>query len=107
FNGDPEKFQWKSNQVLFLDDVKNSLIEPFEFIGYHLQAYDETYDLHLEFQISNESKIEKETIKISKFPIIAYAFTDEGYKEFYQGITIIPRFKLKKEFEYHITISIN
>ncbi len=107
FNGDPEKFQWKSNQVLFLDNVKNSLIEPFEFMGYQLQAYDEIYDLHLEFQISNESKIDKETIKISKFPIITYAFTDEGYKEIYQGITIIPRFKLKKEFEYHITISIN
>ena len=107
FNGDPKKFQWKSNQVLFLDDVKNSLIEPFEFMGYHLQAYDETYDLHLEFQISNESKIDKETIKIRKFPIIAFAFTDEGYKEIYQGITIIPSFKLKKEFKYHITISIN
>jgi len=107
FNGDPEKFEWKSNQVLFVDDVKNSLIEPFEFMGYHLKAHDGTYDLHLEFQITNESKIDKETIKINKFPIVAYVFTDEGYKEIYQGITIIPCFKLKKEFEYFITITIN
>jgi hypothetical protein len=105
FNGDPNKFQWKSNQVLSLDESKKSLLEPFEFNGHHLLLFDETYDLHVEFQLSNESKIEKETIKISKFPIITYAFTDEGYKEIYQGITLIPLFKIKKEFEYHITLS--
>lgn len=106
FNGDPENFSWKSNQLLFPDNDTISLIEPFEFMGNHLQAYDESYDLQLEFQITNGFKIDKDSFKISKFPIIAYAFTDEGYKEIYQGITIIPICKVKKEFEYHISISI-
>ncbi|GAH07370.1 unnamed protein product, partial [marine sediment metagenome] len=44
--------------------------------------------------------------KIYKFPIIAYAFTDEGYKKIYQGINVLPCFKLKKEFEFHLTSSI-
>jgi len=46
-------------------------------------------------------------IKIHKFPIIAYAFTDEGYKHIYQGMNILPRFKLDKSFEINIQLKIN
>ena len=43
---------------------------------------------------------------INKFPIIAYVYTDEGYKKIYQGINITPVFKLKKNFEIQIQFKI-
>ena len=46
-------------------------------------------------------------IKINKFPIIAYAYTDEGYKTIYQGITVVPQLKLEKTFELNIELIIS
>ncbi|MCK4287162.1 MAG: hypothetical protein KAX18_13215, partial [Candidatus Lokiarchaeota archaeon] len=68
--------------------------------------YDESYDLNLEFSLIDQSKANINFIKLYKFPIIAYAFTDEGYKKIYQGINLLPRFKLSKEFEYKLNIRI-
>jgi alpha-amylase len=107
FNGDPNKFQWESNQVIFLEGQKNELLKPFEYSGYHFKACDVSYNLNVEYLLSSQLKSYKDSIKIYKFPIIAYAFTDEGYKKIYQGINVIPRFKLKKIFEYKIIININ
>jgi len=106
FNGDTNKFQWESNQTTLLDKKTNPLIKPFEFTGQHFKAYDESYDLNLEFSFIDQSKTNTDSIKIFKFPIVAYAFTDEGYKKIYQGITLLPRFKLKNDFEFITKIKI-
>ncbi|MFX0031516.1 MAG: alpha-amylase/4-alpha-glucanotransferase domain-containing protein [Candidatus Hodarchaeota archaeon] len=106
FNGDPNKFSWESNQVLFANAKKNELIKSFEYEGYHFKAFDETYDLIFEFEISSSSKLDLENVKISKFPIIAYTYTDEGYKKIFQGINVLPRFKLSKNFEYNIEMKV-
>jgi hypothetical protein len=106
FNGDPNKFQWESNQVIFLEGQKNELLKPFEYSGHHFKAFDESYNLNFELALTSQSKSDTDSIKIYKFPIIAYAFTDEGYKKIYQGINVLPCFKLKKEFEFHLTSNI-
>ncbi len=102
FNGDTENFQWESNQIEKKDDKYNKLIDPFQFIGSHFKAYDETYDLGFEIDILSKN----DSIKISKFPIIAYAYTDEGYKEIYQGINICPIIKLEKNLEFNLKLII-
>ncbi|NVM17977.1 MAG: DUF1925 domain-containing protein [Candidatus Lokiarchaeota archaeon] len=107
FNGDPNKFEWESNQVLFLEEKKNPLLKPFEYSGHHFKAYDESYKLNFELSLSSQSKADTGSIKIYKFPIVAYAFTDEGYKKIYQGMNLLTQFKLKKNFEYEIVLNIN
>ncbi|MHA1670051.1 MAG: alpha-amylase/4-alpha-glucanotransferase domain-containing protein [Promethearchaeota archaeon] len=107
FNGDPNKFEWESNQVVLLKEKKNPLLKPFEYFGHHFKAYDESYKLNFECLLSSQIKAEIDSIKIYKFPIIAYTFTDEGYKKIYQGINLLTQFKLKKNFEYEIIININ
>ena len=107
FNGNPDNYKWESNQILFTGGLKNSLIDTFEYFGIHFKAIDGDYDLSMEFQIENESKKELDAVKIFKFPIIAYTFTDEGYKQIYQGVNMVARFKLKKEFEYTINLKIS
>lgn len=102
FNGDPNNFKWESNQLDFQDEKSKILLEPFQYSGSHFRAYDESYDLHLEIDISSNS----DSIKINKFPIIAYAFTVEGRKKLYQGINITPVFKLNKNLEVHLKIVI-
>ncbi|MFX1356584.1 MAG: alpha-amylase/4-alpha-glucanotransferase domain-containing protein [Promethearchaeota archaeon] len=106
FNGDPNRFKWESNQVIFLKKEENDLLKPFEYDGFHFKAYDDTYDLNFEFEILSDLKSDLDTIKIIKFPIIAYAYTDEGYKKIYQGINLIPKFKLKRKQEYHLKLTI-
>ncbi|MFX0012686.1 MAG: alpha-amylase/4-alpha-glucanotransferase domain-containing protein [Candidatus Hermodarchaeota archaeon] len=106
FNGDPTKFRWECNDFEFTDGDENHLLKEFEFVGQHFKTYDESYDLHLEFFLTNQSKNNKKLVKMYKFPIIAYTFTDEGYKKIYQGINLLSRFKLSAEFEFKINISI-
>ncbi len=102
FNGDTTKFKWESKQVDLEDNLKTELLEPFQYIGSHFKAYDETYDLNFEFEILTKN----DSIKINKFPIIAYAFTDEGYKEIYQGINVTPVLKLSKSLEFQLKLQI-
>jgi alpha-amylase len=102
FNGDTNKFSWESNQLEFEEDIETNLLEPFQYNGTHFKAYDESYDLNIEYEIFSDI----DTIKIHKYPIIAYAYTDEGYKEIYQGISVIPIFKVDKSFEFHLRIKI-
>ncbi|MFX0140130.1 MAG: alpha-amylase/4-alpha-glucanotransferase domain-containing protein, partial [Candidatus Hodarchaeota archaeon] len=52
FNGDPNKFTWESNQVLFANDNHNELLAPFEYAGHHFKAHDESYNLYFECEIS-------------------------------------------------------
>jgi len=106
FNGDTTKFQWSSNTNLFLEKNVNPLLKPFEFTGQYFKAYDESYDLNLEYSLNDVSIATNDSKKIYKFPIIAYLFTDEGYNEKYQGINLTPQFKLNKEFEIIIKIKI-
>jgi len=102
FNGDTNKFQWKSNQVDLSEEKDIELLEPFQYTGSHFSAYDESYDLNFEFDISSKT----DSIKIYKFPIIAYAYTEEGYKEIYQGINVTPIFKIDKNLEINLKITI-
>ncbi|MFX0021610.1 MAG: alpha-amylase/4-alpha-glucanotransferase domain-containing protein [Candidatus Hermodarchaeota archaeon] len=102
FNGDTTNFQWQSKQIKTMEDNESILLKPFEYTGSNFRAYDETYDLNFEIDIS--SRIEP--IKINKFPIIAYTYTEEKYKEIYQGICIVPVFKLEKNLEAHFTLKI-
>ncbi len=103
FNGDTTKFQWESKQIDPKNDKKTKLLEPFQFIGSNFKAYDETYDLSFEIDISSK----EDSIKINTFPIIAYAYTDEGYQEIYQGINITPLIKLDKNLEFHLRLKIS
>ncbi len=102
FNGDTTKFQWESKQGDFDDDKDIKFLEPFQYTGSHFRAYDESYDLNLDIDISSNNDL----IKFNKFPIIAYAYTEEGYKEIYQGINVVPFFKLDKNLEIHLTLKI-
>ena len=106
FNGDSDKFQWESNQLVFLNDSKNDLITPFQYTGSHFKAQDSSYNINLEYSLQSETKADTELIELLKFPIIAFTFTDEGYKTFYQGINVIAQFKLRKELEFSIKIKI-
>ncbi|MBY9009992.1 MAG: DUF1925 domain-containing protein, partial [Candidatus Lokiarchaeota archaeon] len=107
FNGEPSKFQWESNENKFLDEDLNQLLNPGEFAGQSFKAYDASYNVNLEFSFTYQSKVNTNSIKLYKFPIIAYAFTDEGYKKIYQGLNLLPRFKLNKEFEFSLIINIS
>jgi alpha-amylase len=102
FNGDTSEFLWESEQVEFNDNEENKLLEPFQYSGSHFKAYDKTYDLNFEFDISSKT----DTFKINKFPIIANVYTDEGYKEIYQGINVTPILKLEKKLEFHLKLQI-
>ncbi len=100
FNGDTNKFQWSSEQIEIMSNNEKDLLEPFEYIGSSFKAYDESYDLNFEIDISSKTDV----IKINKFPIIAYTYTEQGYKEIYQGICVVPIFKLNKNLEIHFTL---
>ncbi len=102
FNGDTNKFRWESAQVELKDDKEKDLLEPFQYEGSHFKAYDDSYDLNIEFTIL--SKVGP--IKINKFPIIAYVYTEEGYKKIYQGINVSPLIKIDKSFEITLQIKI-
>ncbi len=103
FNGDTNKFKWESAYVEFSSDKEKDLLEPCQYLGQNFKAYDETYDLNFEILVSSDTG----KIKINKFPIIAYAYTDEGYKTIYQGITVTPQFKLNKSFMLNIELIIS
>ncbi|MFX0083961.1 MAG: alpha-amylase/4-alpha-glucanotransferase domain-containing protein, partial [Candidatus Hodarchaeota archaeon] len=100
FNGDTNEFQWESNKLELNDEKERDLLEPFQYTGTYFKAYDKSYDVYIEFNISSDS----DSVKICKFPIIAYVYTDEGYKKIYQGINVTPLFKFEKSFEFHLKI---
>ena len=50
--------------------------------------------------------ISNSQLDINKFPIIAYVYTDEGYKSIYQGINLGPLFKLDKDFVINLKLKI-
>ncbi|MFX1323600.1 MAG: alpha-amylase/4-alpha-glucanotransferase domain-containing protein [Promethearchaeota archaeon] len=102
FNGDTNKFQWESNQLDLRENNSIDLLDPSQYEGTHFKAYDESYDLNIEFEIVSDLDV----VKIHKFPIIAYAYTEEGYKEIYQGINVTPLFKVEKSSEFHLKIKI-
>ncbi|MFW9968896.1 MAG: alpha-amylase/4-alpha-glucanotransferase domain-containing protein, partial [Candidatus Odinarchaeota archaeon] len=101
FNGDTNKFQWENKQGDLAYAKDSKLLESIQYNGTYFRAYDESYDLNFELNISSN-----DSIKINKFPIIAYAFTDEGYQEIYQGINIVPSVKLDKNLEIHLNFKI-
>jgi hypothetical protein len=103
FNGDPSKFRWESATLDFKEEEEKELMEPFQYYGENFKAFDATYNLNFEILVScNTGKI-----KFNKFPIIAYAYTDEGYKKIYQGINVSPQFTLDKTFGINIELSIS
>ena len=103
FNGDTKRFTWDSSDFNYETPKEEDILEPFQYIGSDFKAYDETYDLKFEIMMSSNIG----DIKVHKFPIIAFAYTDEGYKQIYQGINITPRFKIKDSFEIELQLKIN
>ena len=102
FNGNTKDFLWESNQIENNDIGEVNLLEPFEYTGSHFKAYDSTYDLNFELNIISS----KDSAKIYMFPIIANAFTDEGYQQIYQGLNVTPLLKLDKNLEFHLKMTI-
>ena len=102
FNGDPKKFQWESMEVEFKGEKEKDLLEPFQYKGSYFKAYDDTYNLNFEILLSSNTDL----ININKFPIIAYVYTDEGYKSIYQGINVAPLLKLDKNFVINLKLKI-
>ena len=103
FNGNQKNFTWDSPDLDLTEEKKKDLLGTFEYKGSKFHAKDGDYDL--KFQIQNKSEIEESTF--IKFPIIAYAYTDEGYKEIYQGINVLTCFNLKKSFSLNFQLKIN
>ena len=106
FNGEPSKFQWESDNVSIQNNEKNPLVKSLEITANEFKAYDESYELNLNYSFESHSKIDTTSIKIFKFPINAFVFTDEGYKKIYQGVNLLPKFKLGKKFELKAIIAI-
>ncbi|MFX0074318.1 MAG: alpha-amylase/4-alpha-glucanotransferase domain-containing protein [Candidatus Hermodarchaeota archaeon] len=106
FNGEPSKFQWEVNNKYIPMEKKYNILEPIEFIADQFRAYDESYNLTLKYSFSDKLNPSFSSFKIALFPIIAFTFTDEGYKRIYQGINLLPRFNLKEELEFSLTLTI-
>lgn len=102
FNGDTRTFQWETKDSVSEETIKKTLMEPFQYKGSHIKAYDETYDLTLDININSNSEWQQ----INYFPIIAYAYTDVGYTKLYQGLNVTPCFKLNKSFEIRLKFKI-
>jgi hypothetical protein len=102
FNGEPDSFNWESKEFVFNDNKRNHLLDPLLFQGTTFKAYDRSYNLNFEVKIKNKSN----KTKIAKFPLIAYTFTEEEYREIYQGVNILPIFKLDKHLEITLQLKI-
>ena len=102
FNGEPKEFQWICYEMELKTDEEKDLLRPFEYEGTYFKAYDKTYDLNFELMSSSNT----EPLKICKFPIIAYAYTDEGYKRIYQGINTTFLVGLAKNFTFNLIMKI-
>ncbi|TFG00015.1 MAG: DUF1925 domain-containing protein [Promethearchaeota archaeon] len=103
FNGNPNKFQWDSGDNT--DDIgaKNEFKQPIIYKGTQFNAFDESYDLHFEIKVNSENDV-----KIGKFPIISYTYTEEGYKKIFQGTNIILILSnLSEQFSINIKIRID
>jgi alpha-amylase len=102
FNGDSNKFQLKYNETKSeQNDISNPL-SLFHYEGINFKAYDETYDLNIEFALEGDQN----AAKFVGFPLIANAYTDEGYKKIYQGINVAILFDIDKSLEFHIKLTI-
>ncbi|MHA1150927.1 MAG: alpha-amylase/4-alpha-glucanotransferase domain-containing protein [Promethearchaeota archaeon] len=103
FNGDMSKATWETTQYNLETEKVKDILNPCVYDGADFQAYDETYDLTYQIMVTSSEG----DAKLFKFPIIAYAFTDEGYKEIYQGINVLTRFKINKTFDLQIELKIS
>jgi alpha-amylase len=88
FNGNPAQFE--------------HLLNTFQYIGTDFKAFDPTYNLTFQIQFLSDLKY-----KISRFPLISYTYTDEGYKDIFQGVNVIPIFNLEKDFSIDIELIIS
>ncbi|MHA1689980.1 MAG: alpha-amylase/4-alpha-glucanotransferase domain-containing protein [Promethearchaeota archaeon] len=104
FNGDPTKFSWECSNLKVLPrlDEFKELLEMCEFQGSDFTAKDESYNLKFSIMITSNT----ENVKIGKYPIITRTYTEEGYKDLYQGVSVIPIFNISKEFEIILELTI-
>ncbi len=100
FNGDTEEFSWESTDLISSSESNSheNLLDLLEYKGSDFTAHDNTYDLEFKIMISSNN----EDIRIGKYPIIARAYTEDGYKDIYQGICVVPMFFLSKDFEIQL-----
>ena len=102
FNGDPNKFQLKYDKT---ESEQIDIVDPlnlFHYEGINFNAYDETYDLSMKYALDSAQN----PTKIVGFPLIANAYTDEGYKKIYQGINISILFDIDESLEFHLKLTI-
>ena len=92
----------KLKEFVFNDNKRNHLLDPLLFEGSTFKAYDRSHDLNFEVKITSKSN----KTRIAKFPLIAYTFTEEEYKEIYQGVNLLPIFKLDKHLELTLQLKI-
>ncbi|MFO8017314.1 MAG: alpha-amylase/4-alpha-glucanotransferase domain-containing protein [Promethearchaeia archaeon] len=101
FNGDPEKFAWIKDKNA--DELNYELLKPFSYKGNVFKAFDETYDLSFGVGIDKDEEFPEFII----FPLISYAYTDEGYKEIYQGINLQIRSTFTPDFNLSFCINLD
>ncbi|MHA2473718.1 MAG: hypothetical protein ACXAES_10830 [Promethearchaeota archaeon] len=102
FNGDPNKFQLKYNKT---ESEQIDIVDPlslFHYEGINFNAYDETYDLSMIYALDSAQN----PTKFVGFPLIANAYTDEGYKKIYQGVNISILFDIDESLEFHLKLTI-
>jgi alpha-amylase len=102
FNGDPSKFQLKYNKTKSEQKDVSDPLSLFQYEGINFKAFDEAYDLNIEFAIESS----QDSAKFVGFPLIANAYTDEGYKQIYQGINVSALFEIDRSFEFHLKMKV-
>jgi 4-alpha-glucanotransferase len=103
FNGDPNKFEWDSKDVVLSTQKEKNLLNTFEYSGNNFKAVDKTYDFSLELNVIPE----KSSYTIQKFPIIAQLKVEEKYEDVFQGISVLIKKKLTKFFNIQLKINLN
>jgi alpha-amylase len=103
FNGDPNKFEWDSKDVILSTQKEKDLLNTFEYSGNNFKAVDKTYDFSMEINMTPE----KNSYTIQKFPIIAQLKVEEKYEEVFQGISLLIKKKLTKFFNIQLKITLN
>lgn len=103
FNGEPKEFKWKDLNESMYDEKNDKYFSAREDTTNEIIAYDKTYDLTFQLTINSSEG----PVNVIRYPIIAFAYTDTGYREIYQGLCTIPNIKLKSAFWMECKIQIS
>ncbi|MBD3255716.1 MAG: DUF1925 domain-containing protein [Candidatus Lokiarchaeota archaeon] len=102
FNGNPKEFSFEGNSFEAQGGNDNEILKAHQYMGSELKAVDKTYSLMFEIKILAPSN----NVAINLFPLISYTYTDEGYKEIFQGFCACPLFSLEKNLSIDLKLNI-